>query len=49
MTSQNPGSPNRDSFKIPPWEFRDKKPFDVGAMERRGEYHMGEGGGFPQI
>jgi hypothetical protein len=22
---------------------------DVGAMERRGEYYMGEGGGFPQV
>jgi hypothetical protein len=22
---------------------------DVGAMERRREYYMGEGGGFPQV
>jgi hypothetical protein len=27
MSSQNPGSPNRDSFGTPPWESRDKKPF----------------------
>ncbi len=27
ITSQNPGSPNRDSFGTPLWESRDKKPF----------------------
>jgi hypothetical protein len=27
MTSQNPESPNRDSFGTPPWESQDKKPF----------------------
>jgi hypothetical protein len=27
MSSQSPKSPNRDSFKTPPWESRDKKPF----------------------
>jgi hypothetical protein len=27
MTSQSPGSPNRDSFETPPWESWDKKPF----------------------
>jgi hypothetical protein len=27
MSSQSPGSPNRDSFGTPPWESRDKKPF----------------------
>jgi hypothetical protein len=27
MSSQSPESPNRDSFGIPPWESRDKKPF----------------------
>jgi hypothetical protein len=27
MTSQSPGSPNRDSFGTPPWESQDKKPF----------------------
>jgi hypothetical protein len=34
MTSQSPKSPNQDSFGIPPWESRDKKPFGCGC---RGE------------
>ncbi len=46
MNSQSPGSPNRDNFGTSPWEFRDKKPFRCGC---RGEYYMGEGGGFPRI
>jgi hypothetical protein len=36
-SSQNPKSPNRDSFETPPWESREKKPFRSerhGAMER---------------
>jgi hypothetical protein len=49
MTSQSPESPNRDSFRIPPWESRDKKPFNVGAMERHKVYYMGEGGGFLRV
>jgi hypothetical protein len=28
MTPQSGGSLNRDSFKTPSWEFRDKKPFE---------------------
>jgi len=31
MNSQNPGSPNQDSFKTPPWESQDKKPFGCGC------------------
>jgi len=27
MTSQSPGTPNRDNFGTPPWESQDKKPF----------------------
>jgi hypothetical protein len=27
INSQNPGSPNQDSFGTPPWESRGKKPF----------------------
>jgi hypothetical protein len=27
MSSQSLESPNRDSFRTPPWESRDKKPF----------------------
>jgi hypothetical protein len=27
MSSQSPGSPNRDNFGTPPWESRDKKSF----------------------
>jgi hypothetical protein len=34
MITQNPRSPNRDSFGTPPWESRDKKPFGRGC---RGE------------
>jgi hypothetical protein len=50
MTLQSGESPNRDSFGTPPWESRDKKPFRyAGAVERRREYYMGEGGGFPRV
>jgi hypothetical protein len=37
MSSQSPGSPIWDSFETPPWESRDKKPFECecgGAMQR---------------
>jgi hypothetical protein len=34
MTSQSPRSLNRDSFRTPPWESWDKKPFGCGC---RGE------------
>jgi len=27
MIVQSPGNPNRDNFRTPPWESRDKKPF----------------------
>jgi len=33
MNSQSPRSPNRNSFKTPPWESRDKKPFGCGCHE----------------
>jgi len=33
MNSQSPESPNRDSFRTPPWESRDKKPFECGCRE----------------
>jgi len=33
MNSQNPESPNWDSFRIPPWEFGDKKPFGCGCRK----------------
>jgi len=36
MTSQSPRSPNRDNFRTPPWESRDKKPFGRGCC---GEAH----------
>jgi hypothetical protein len=32
MTLQSLGSPNQDSFKIPLWESRDKKPFGRAQM-----------------
>jgi hypothetical protein len=28
MTSQSPGSPNRDNFGTPLWESREKEPFE---------------------
>jgi len=31
MNSQNLGSPNRNSFGTPPWDSRDKKPFECGC------------------
>jgi hypothetical protein len=31
MISQSFGSPNWDSFRIPPWESQDKKPFGCGC------------------
>jgi hypothetical protein len=31
MTLQSFGSPNRDNFGTPPWESRDKKPFECGC------------------
>jgi hypothetical protein len=30
MNAQSPRSPNRDNFKTPLWESRDKKPFGRG-------------------
>jgi hypothetical protein len=33
VPSQSPGSLNRDSFKTPPWESRDKKPFECRCRE----------------
>jgi hypothetical protein len=33
MSSQSPGSPNRDNFKTPPWESQDKKPFGCRCFE----------------
>ncbi len=47
MSFQSPGSPNRDSFRTPPWESPDKKPFGCRCHEKHIEYYMGEGGGFP--
>jgi hypothetical protein len=50
MTSQNPGSPNQDSFETPLWESRDRKPFGCRCRgERHKVYYMGEGGGFPRV
>jgi hypothetical protein len=31
MIAQSPRNPNWDSFKIPPWESRDKKSFGCGC------------------
>jgi hypothetical protein len=34
MSSQSPKSPNRDNYKIPPWDSRDKKPFGCRSHGR---------------
>jgi hypothetical protein len=50
ITPQSGGSLNQDSFGTPKRESWDKKTYlDVGAVERRREYYMGEGGGFPWV
>jgi hypothetical protein len=49
MTSQSPGSPNRDNFRTPPWESWDKKPFGCGCGGVIQRILYGEGGGFPQV
>jgi hypothetical protein len=49
MNLQSPGSPNRDSFGLLLGSPGTKSHSDVGAVERRREYDMGEGGGFPRV
>jgi len=49
MTLQSLESPNRDNFGTSPWDLETKNHSDVGAMERRREYYMREGGGLPRI
>jgi hypothetical protein len=31
MSVQSPRSPTRDNFKTPPWESREKVPFECGS------------------
>jgi hypothetical protein len=49
ISSQSGGNPNWDNFGILLGSHGTKSHSDVGAAERRREYYMGEGGGFPQI
>jgi len=49
MSTQSPGSPNRDSVRTPLWESREKCHSDASAMVKRREYYMGEGGGFIRV
>jgi hypothetical protein len=49
MTSQSPGSPNRDSFGTLPWESRDKKPFGCGCCGEVQIILYAKGGGFPRV
>jgi hypothetical protein len=46
---QSCGSPNRDNSGLFLGSPRTKSHSDVDAAERRREYYMWEGGGFPQI
>jgi hypothetical protein len=34
LSFQSPGNPNQDSFRTPPWESRDKKPFGCRSRWR---------------
>jgi hypothetical protein len=47
MSSQSPGSPNRDNFGTLLGSLGIKSHLDAGAKEQCKEYYMGEGGGFP--
>jgi hypothetical protein len=50
MNAQSPGSPNRNSFRTPLWESREKKShLDVASARSCREYYKGEGGGFPWV
>jgi len=49
MSSQSPKSPNWDNFETPPWESRDKKPFECGCRGETQRILCGEGGGFPPV
>ncbi len=49
MNSQSFGSLNRDSFRTPPWESRDKKPFEYRCHGIRQRILYGEGGGFFRV
>ncbi len=49
MNSQSFESPNRDSFKIPPWESRDKKPFEYRWRRIMQRILYEEGGGFLRV
>jgi hypothetical protein len=49
MSLQSPKSPNRDNFRTPPWESREKSHSDVGVTDKCREYYMGECGGFLQV
>jgi hypothetical protein len=49
MNLQSPESLNQDSFETLLGSLGTKSHLDVGATERRKEYYMGEGGGFPQV
>jgi hypothetical protein len=47
MISQSLGSPNRDSFRTPPWESRDKKPFGCRCRGEAQSILYGGKGGLP--
>jgi hypothetical protein len=49
MSSQSPGSPNRDSFGLLLGSPETKSHSNVGAVGKRKEYYMGEGGGFLRV
>jgi len=49
MNSQSLGSPNQDSFRTPPWESRDKKPFECGCRGVMQRILYGGSGDFPRV
>jgi hypothetical protein len=48
MSTQSPGSSNRDSFGTPLWESQEKESFGCKCgRELQKIYYVEEGGGFP--
>jgi len=49
MSSQSPGTPTGTISGLQLGSPEKKSHLDVASMERRREYYMGEGGGFPRV
>jgi hypothetical protein len=49
MNAQSLESPNRDNFRTPLWESREKEPFGCKCGGELQIILYGEGGGFPRV